>query len=50
VCADGYGSSLAAATLRDLRFVRATDRRASTAVASGFPVDRHTDEAAGASG
>jgi rhodanese-related sulfurtransferase len=30
VCADGYSSSLAAATLRDLGFSRATD------VAGGF--------------
>jgi len=42
VCADGYSSSLAAATLRDLGFSRATDLEGGfTAWAvSGLPIER----------
>jgi len=42
VCADGYSSSLAAATLRDLGFGRATDLDGGFNgwVAAGLPVER----------
>ena len=42
VCADGYSSSLAAATLRDLGFVRATDLVGGFNgwAAAGLPIDR----------
>ena len=42
VCADGYSSSLAAATLRDLGFSRATDLAGGFNgwVAAGMPVER----------
>lgn len=42
VCADGYSSSLAAATLRDLGFERATDMIGGFNgwVAAGLPVER----------
>jgi len=42
VCADGYSSSLAAATLRDLGFSRATDLVGGFNgwVAAGLPVER----------
>jgi rhodanese-related sulfurtransferase len=42
VCADGYSSSLAAATLRDLGFARAADLDGGFNgwAAAGFPVDR----------
>jgi rhodanese-related sulfurtransferase len=42
VCADGYSSSLAAATLRDLGFARATDLDGGFNgwVAAGLPVER----------
>ena len=42
VCADGYSSSLAAATLRDLGFGRADDLAGGFNgwVAAGFPVER----------
>jgi rhodanese-related sulfurtransferase len=42
VCADGYSSSLAAATLRDLGFSRATDLAGGFDgwVAAGIPVDQ----------
>jgi rhodanese-related sulfurtransferase len=42
VCADGYSSSLAAATLRDIGFSRATDLVGGFNgwVAAGLPVDR----------
>ena len=42
VCADGYSSSLAAATLRDLGFERATDLAGGFRgwVEAGFPVER----------
>jgi rhodanese-related sulfurtransferase len=42
VCADGFSSSLAAATLRDLGFVRAADLDGGFHgwVAAGLPVDR----------
>jgi rhodanese-related sulfurtransferase len=42
VCADGYSSSLAAATLRDLGFSRATDLAGGFNgwAAAGMPVDR----------
>ncbi|HEY7736466.1 MAG TPA: rhodanese-like domain-containing protein [Candidatus Limnocylindrales bacterium] len=42
VCADGYSSSLAAATLRDLGFSRATDMVGGFNgwVAAGLPVER----------
>jgi rhodanese-related sulfurtransferase len=42
VCADGYSSSLAAATLRDLGFGRATDLDGGFNgwAAAGFPVER----------
>ncbi len=45
VCADGYSSSLAAATLRDLGFSRATDLVGgfNAWVAAGLPVERLTD-------
>lgn len=45
VCADGYSSSLAAATLRDLGFSRATDLIGgfNAWVAAGLPVERLTD-------
>jgi Rhodanese-like domain len=52
VCADGYSSSLAAATLRDLGFSRATDLAGGFNgwVAAGMPVERrrssHPKEAA----
>jgi rhodanese-related sulfurtransferase len=47
VCADGYSSSLAAATLRDLGFERATDLDGGFNgwAASGFPVERLPDRA-----
>lgn len=43
VCADGYSSSLAAATLRDLGFSRATDLAGgfNSWVAAGRPIERH---------
>ncbi|HZM73551.1 MAG TPA: rhodanese-like domain-containing protein [Candidatus Polarisedimenticolia bacterium] len=46
VCADGYSSSLAAATLRDLGFDRATDLIGGFNgwVAAGLPVDRRSHE------
>jgi len=42
VCADGYSSSLAAATLRDLGFARATDLAGGFNgwIAAGMPVER----------
>jgi rhodanese-related sulfurtransferase len=42
VCADGYSSSLAAATLRDLGFARATDLIGGFNgwIAAGLPVER----------
>jgi rhodanese-related sulfurtransferase len=42
VCADGYSSSLAAATLRDIGFSRATDIDGgfSAWAAAGLPVER----------
>jgi len=42
VCADGYSSSLAAATLRDLGFSRATDLAGGFTgwAAAGMPVER----------
>lgn len=42
VCADGYSSSLAAATLRDLGFERATDLDGGFNgwVAAGLPIER----------
>lgn len=42
VCADGYSSSLAAATLRDLGFAQATDLDGGFSgwVAAGLPVER----------
>jgi rhodanese-related sulfurtransferase len=42
VCADGYSSSLAAATLRDLGFSRATDLAGGFNgwVAAGMPIER----------
>lgn len=42
VCADGYSSSLAAATLRDLGFSRATDLEGGFTAwaAAGLPVER----------
>jgi rhodanese-related sulfurtransferase len=42
VCADGYSSSLAAATLRDLGFTRATDIDGgfSAWAAAGLPIER----------
>ena len=45
VCADGYSSSLAAATLRDLGFERATDVIGGFNgwVAAGLPVERLSD-------
>ena len=45
VCADGYSSSLAAATLRDLGFERATDLDGGFNgwAAGGFPVERLPD-------
>jgi rhodanese-related sulfurtransferase len=45
VCADGYSSSLAAATLRDLGFARATDVVGGFNgwVAAGLPVEREPD-------
>ena len=45
VCADGYSSSLAAATLRDLGFDRATDVVGGFNgwVAAGLPVERMPD-------
>lgn len=48
VCAHGYSSSLAAATLRDLGFERATDVRGGFEAwaASGLPVERAADRAA----
>lgn len=48
VCADGYSSSLAAATLRDLGFDRATDLAGGFNgwAATGFPVERLADESA----
>ncbi len=44
VCADGYSSSLAAATLRDLGFSRATDLVGGFNgwVAAGLPIDSPT--------
>jgi rhodanese-related sulfurtransferase len=49
VCADGYSSSLAAATLRDLGFLRATDLDGGFNgwVAAGLPVERTVDATAG---
>src|SRR6266508_872023 len=46
VCADGYSSSLAAATLRDIGFSRATDLVGGFNgwVAAGLPVDRLPNE------
>jgi rhodanese-related sulfurtransferase len=48
VCADGYSSSLAAATLRDLGFTRATDVVGGFNgwVRSGLPVEPLTDDPA----
>jgi len=45
VCADGYSSSLAAVTLRDLGFTRATDVVGGFNgwVAAGLPVERLAD-------
>ena len=45
VCADGYSSSLAAATLRDLGFERATDLVGGFNgwLAAGLPVERLAD-------
>jgi rhodanese-related sulfurtransferase len=45
VCADGYSSSLAAATLRDLGFSRATDVIGGFNgwVSTGLPVERLSD-------
>ena len=45
VCADGYSSSLAAATLGDLGFPRATDVVGGFNgwVAAGLPVEREPD-------
>ena len=45
VCADGYSSSLAAATLRELGFDRATDLDGGFAawVAAGLPVEQVPD-------
>ncbi len=42
VCADGYSSSLAAATLRDLGFARATDLDGGFTAwaAAGLPIER----------
>jgi rhodanese-related sulfurtransferase len=42
VCADGYSSSLAAATLRDLGFSRATDLAGGFNgwIAAGMPIER----------
>jgi rhodanese-related sulfurtransferase len=42
VCADGYSSSLAAATLRDLGFARATDLDGGFNgwIAAGLPIER----------
>lgn len=49
VCADGYSSSLAAATLRDLGFARATDLDGGFNgwVAAGLPVERVRSRRAG---
>jgi rhodanese-related sulfurtransferase len=46
VCADGYSSSLAAATLRDLGFSHATDLIGGFNgwVQAGMPVERQRDE------
>ena len=46
VCADGYSSSLAAATLRDLGFARATDLVGGFTAwaASGLPVELLPDD------
>ena len=46
VCADGYSSSLAAATLRDLGFSRATDMIGGFNgwVAAGLPVEHVTSD------
>jgi rhodanese-related sulfurtransferase len=46
VCADGYSSSLAAATLREIGFSRATDLVGGFNgwVAAGLPVDRLPNE------
>ncbi len=51
VCADGYSSSLAAATLRDLGFARAGDLDGgfSAWAAAGLPIEMLSDERAGAS-
>jgi len=48
VCADGYSSSLAAATLHDLGFSRATDLDGGFNgwAAAGFPVERLPDSEA----
>jgi rhodanese-related sulfurtransferase len=45
VCADGYSSSLAAATLRDLGFIHATDVVGGFAgwAAAGLPVEPATE-------
>jgi rhodanese-related sulfurtransferase len=47
LCADGYSSSLAAATLQDLGFARATDVIGgfNAWVAAGLPVEPATDDA-----
>ena len=52
VCADGYSSSLAAATLRDLGFARATDLAGGFAAwqASGLPVKTAPLDARGPQG
>jgi rhodanese-related sulfurtransferase len=49
VCADGYSSSLAAATLRDLGFDRATDLVGgfNAWVAAGLPVERASENRGG---
>ncbi len=45
VCADGYSSSIAAATLRDLGYARATDLVGgfNGCAAAGFPVERSAE-------
>ena len=45
VCGDGYSSSLAAATLHDLGFARATDLAGGFNgwVAAGLPIERLSD-------
>jgi rhodanese-related sulfurtransferase len=51
VCADGYSSSIAAATLRDLGFARAGDLDGGFSAwsAAGLPVEALPDEPAAAS-